>query len=294
VTSGERTAGQITATFLGNTTLLISDGETSLMTDGFFTRPGLGKLLFGKLEPDTDKIRNALQKLDVANLSAVIPVHSHHDHAMDAPEVAKQTEAKLVGSRSTANIGRGWGLAEGQIITPAVGEKIRFGKFSVTLLLARHLPVPDILAKMTGIGEEIEEPLIQPARLWDYKEGGSFALLIEHPAGNLLINGSAGFVKGLLHNIDADVVFLGIAGLGKQTQEYKEAYFFEVVKAVGAKTVIPIHWDDFTESYSEGLQPAPALLDSFNANMDYVVQEVEKDPDLNLIILPMWGKAAFF
>jgi hypothetical protein len=34
---------------------------------------------------------------------------------MDAPEVAKRTGAMLLGSESTANIGRGWGLPEEQI-----------------------------------------------------------------------------------------------------------------------------------------------------------------------------------
>ena len=111
----DTTTGAVTVTFLGNTTLLITDGQTSLMTDGFFTRPDMASLLFGRLEPDSGLIRAALQRAGVTRLAAVIPAHSHHDHAMDAPEVARQTGALLLGSASSANIGRGWGLPESQI-----------------------------------------------------------------------------------------------------------------------------------------------------------------------------------
>ena len=104
----EATENRLTATFFGTTTILISDGETSVMTDGFFSRPRLRTLLFGKIMPDKKLIADVLEEAQVTNLTAVIPVHSHHDHAMDAPQVAIETGALLVGSESTANIGRGW------------------------------------------------------------------------------------------------------------------------------------------------------------------------------------------
>jgi L-ascorbate metabolism protein UlaG (beta-lactamase superfamily) len=47
-------------------------------------------------------------------------VHTHFDHALDAAVVADRTGAVLVGGESTANIGRGHGLAEDRIrvVTP--------------------------------------------------------------------------------------------------------------------------------------------------------------------------------
>ena len=46
------TGGPLTARFFGVSTILLSDGNTAIMTDGFFSRPGAGKLLFGKIAPD--------------------------------------------------------------------------------------------------------------------------------------------------------------------------------------------------------------------------------------------------
>ena len=41
----------LTVTWLGVTTLLVDDGSSALMTDGFFSRPSLARLLLGKVSP---------------------------------------------------------------------------------------------------------------------------------------------------------------------------------------------------------------------------------------------------
>lgn len=105
--SQEISEGSVTVRYTGTATLVFSDGETTWMTDGWFSRPGPLALLYGKIEPDLAAITRGLARNQVEDLAAVFPVHSHFDHAMDAPEVAKRTGALLLGSESTANIGRG-------------------------------------------------------------------------------------------------------------------------------------------------------------------------------------------
>ena len=62
----------------------------------------------------------------------------------------------------------------------------------------------------------------------------------------MLVQGSAGFLPGGYRSERADVVFLGVGGLGRKEPAYRERYLREVVDAVGARRVVPIHWDDFT------------------------------------------------
>ena len=164
----------LTATFLGTSSILLNDGETSIMTDGFITRPNIANLLLGRIKPDKNLITDVLKKTDVTNLSALITLHSHHDHAMDAPEVAMQTGALLVGSESSANIGRGWGLSEEKIRVVKSGEPLQFGKFKVTLIRSKHSSAPRLIHNLTGVEEEIIEPLNFPAPLTAFKEGGSY------------------------------------------------------------------------------------------------------------------------
>ena len=250
----------VTVTFLGVSTVLVQDGETAILTDGFFSRPAFLRTVLGKIAPDAAAIDAALARAGITELAAVIVVHSHYDHAMDAPLVAERTGAMLVGSGSTANVGRGAGLAEERMHVVRDTETLRFGRFEVTLVPSRHLPHGMAMGT-------IDAPLVPPARATDYLEGGSWSVLIRHPAGTLLIQGSAGWIDGALAGRQADVVLLGIAGLATQPQAYGERYLAEVVDAVGARLVVPIHWDDFSLPLSEPLVPMPRLLDDFPASM---------------------------
>ena len=118
---------------------------------------------------------------------------------------------------------------------------------------------------------EIHKPLVTPARATDYKEGGSYSVLVEHDGKTLLVQGSAGFVPGRLRGRHADVVFLGTAGLGTREQDYRDAYWREVVTAVGARRVIAIHWDDFTRPLDEPLVPLSRFLDDVPLSFDFFI-----------------------
>src|SRR5687768_17020487 len=132
----------VSVTFLGVATLLIDDGDTSLLTDGFFSRPGLAKVAVGRLAPHRGRIRNALERAGADRVEAVLPVHTHFDHAMDSAVVARLTGAQLVGGKSSGNIGHGHGLAEEQITLAVSGEAMEFGSWRVTEIESHHCP-PD-------------------------------------------------------------------------------------------------------------------------------------------------------
>ncbi len=278
--AGAAPGPRVTVTFLGVATLLISDGETSLMTDGFFTRPPKTRVFFGRISPDPDRIARSLERAGVRELAAVFPVHSHYDHAMDSPEVARRTGAQLVGSESTANIGRGVGLPEGQIRVVTPSEPMDFGEFTVTAIPSQHFPHGMAMGEITA-------PLVPPAGAMEYREGGSFSLLLEHPAGTLLVHGSAGWQEGALAGRHADVVLLGIGGLGTRDDAYRESYWREVVDATHPRCVIPIHWDDFTLPLDAPLAPSPRILDDVPASLDFLIQKTSDD-SLDLGLLPVW------
>ncbi len=143
--------------FSGTATLLFSDGETQWMTDGWFTRPGPLRLLLGKIGPDLQAIEQGLAANHVDKLAAVLPVHSHYDHAMDAPEVARRTGALLLGSESTANIGRGWGLPESQIQVLVDRQPVHLGKFVITPIESRHFEFPDPAIRAAGAGRSADQ-----------------------------------------------------------------------------------------------------------------------------------------
>lgn len=247
--AAERGMKPLRVTFLGVTTLLFDDGETAIMTDGYFTRVDLQTLSTSRIEPNRDRIARSLQRAGVKSLAAVITVHSHFDHALDSPIVAMETGAVLVGSESTANIGRGYGMPEARIRSvPGAGEKLTFGRFLVTFVKSEHLP--------NGFAPgEISAPLAAPAIATDFKVGDADTLLIEHDGRTLLVQGSAGYVPGALKGRKADVVFLGIGGLHTRDAAYQEDYWNELVRTVGARRVIAVHWDNLFKPLNEPMTP---------------------------------------
>lgn len=270
-------AAPLRVSFLGVATLLLDDGETAILTDGFFSRPDRVQSFLGKVQPDLDAITRGLARAGVAlagqppapgrsgKVAAVIPLHAHYDHAMDAPEVARRTGALLLGSESSANVARGWGLPERQIQVAKLGQAMRFGRFTITLYPALHAP--------TGFtGGEIAQPLKPPVRAFEYKEGQSYAMLVQHDGRSLLVTGSAGFVPGALKDVKAEVVLLGIGSLGQRSDGYRQDYWREVVQASGARRVIPIHWDDFWLPSDQPMQPLPAPLDKFDVSMKFLTE----------------------
>lgn len=136
---GASESASLTVRFYGVSTVLIDDGETAILTDGFFTRPGLMRVLFTPIGPDRARIRRTLADAGVDRLAAVVPLHTHYDHALDSAAVARIAGAQLIGSESAANIGRGGGLAEDRLRVVDGRETFSFGRFRVTLVPTEHI-----------------------------------------------------------------------------------------------------------------------------------------------------------
>ncbi|OBK61442.1 MBL fold metallo-hydrolase [Mycobacterium colombiense] len=254
--------GAPAVTWMGVATLLIDDGSSALMTDGYFSRPSLARIAAGKVAPSTARVDGCLARAKVSRLAAVIPVHTHIDHVLDSALVADRTGAQLVGGQSAANVGRGYGLPENRIVVAVDGEPIRLGAYDVTLIESHHCP-PD---RFPGV---IDEPVTPPVKASVYRCGESWSTLVHHRATDrrLLIQGSAGFVKGALAGHRADAVYLSVGQLGLQPRSYLVDYWTETVRAVGARRVILIHWDDFFRPLSKPLRALPYAGDDLDVSV---------------------------
>lgn len=278
-------ADRVTVTWLGITTLLFDDGETQILTDGTFSRLSLFDIL--TLRPvysDIDVINHVLSKYRMDRLAAIVPLHSHFDHAMDVGHVANRTSAVVLGSESTANIARGAGVPVSQYQILASGESRRFGEFTITLIQSRHAPL--------GAGGKppfpgtIDEPLEQPARVTDWHEGGTWSVLISHPAGDILVQGSGGFLQDALPLDGADVVMLGVAGVSWLGEEYVRRYWEETVARTGATRVFPVHFDDFTRPFGE-VELFPDMVDDVSQTAKWLNELAgETEPPVDVALLP--------
>ncbi|CAN5539640.1 MBL fold metallo-hydrolase [soil metagenome] len=262
----------LSVTWLGVATLLIDDGASALMTDGFFSRPSLAAVALRKVAPSEARVDGCLARAGVGRLEAVIPVHTHFDHALDSAVVAQRTGARLIGGTSAANIARGGGLAEDRIVVATSGTPITVGAYDVTLIESDHCP-PD---RFPGV---ITEPVVNPAKLSAYRCGEAWSVLIRHrpTERTLLVQGSAGYVPGSLVGRRAEVVYLGLGQLGLQPRDYLVEYWTETVRAVGASNVVGIHWDDFFRPLSEPLRALPFATDDLDASLRVLGELADED-----------------
>lgn len=278
----------VTVTWLGVTTLLFDDGNTQILIDGFFSRPSVADILFSaNVESSAAQINFVLDEYQMQRLAAIIPVHSHFDHAMDIGAIANRSSASIIGSETTANIARGAGVPEDQIVIAENGSDYSFGEFSVKLIHSNHAQLG--WGRSVPYPGTIDAPLEMPAPVSAWREGTSYSIVVSHPQGTTLIQGSAAFLSGTLDDVVADVVMLGVFGLENFGRNYTEQYWLSLVTSTGAKRVIPIHFDDYTKPFGQ-VDLSPRILDNFVDSakwLDEIRETWDKDVQLHL---PVFGE----
>jgi L-ascorbate metabolism protein UlaG (beta-lactamase superfamily) len=284
-TPPEQDNSPLTISWAGVTTLLLDDGASAVMTDGFFSRPSLAEVGLRALSPSESRIDDALARLAVDRLEAVLPVHTHYDHVMDSAVVAERTGAAIVGGQSAAQVGRGHGLTDDRIVVATPTEPVTLGAYDITLIEGRHCP-PDRFPGM------ITKPVVPPVKASAYKCGEAWSTLVRHrPSGRtVLIVGSAGFVRGALTGRQADVVYLGVGQLGVQPESYLVEYWTETVRTVGARRVVLIHWDDFFRPLDKPLRALPYAGDDLDVTMRVLSGLAEQDR-VALHLPTLWQRA---
>jgi L-ascorbate metabolism protein UlaG (beta-lactamase superfamily) len=270
---------EVRTAFAGVSTVLISDGTSAVLVDGFFSRPSLLKLAT-RVAPSRARIDECLRRLDVTELDAVLVSHSHVDHALDAPVVARLTGATLCGSPSTRKIQEGYGLAAEPFHELVPGEPVGFGAFTVTPVGARH-------SDGDRVPGEITEPVRPPAKASAYRTGRCYSFHIGHPDGAVVVHPSANFVPGALAGYPAGTIYLGAGTAGKKTEEWREEYWRETVGAVGAKAVRPVHWDAFWRPLTKPLKLLPKVFDDLDRTMG-TFRRLAAEDEIDLVLPELW------
>ena len=268
-------------TFYGTTTLLFDDGKDQILFDAHFTRPSIKQLLRSEpVRTDTAVCDKIISHHPIDRLRAIFISHTHHDHVMDAPYIANRCGANIFGSESAKNVAIGGKVPTDRIVVFEEGSRYTIGEYKITILKALHSKPTKI---NDNIGEPIEEPLTQPTTLWKYKEGGSYDFYVEHGDKKILIHPSFNYIEGKLDGIDADIVFLGVAGIGKADEETEKIFFAETVEKINAHLIIPVHWDNFFSPLYKPIEEMPEYVERSDI-VFYKVGQYCAENDVNLIL----------
>jgi L-ascorbate metabolism protein UlaG (beta-lactamase superfamily) len=278
--------GAVKVTFLGNSTLVVQDKDTTVVVDGFLSRPNGFQTVLGTVGPSWTIIEAELTAAGVHKVDAVLVGHAHHDHALDATKIADQYNSKAIGSASYGMIYEGSHVAgKRSTFLPigADGGQEKVGRFRIHFIPAVHVAPTSFIQKM--IDGEIKKPLKTPARFTRFKCGQVFALYIEHldearekVRERLAVTTTAGAIPGALEGREAPaVLFLSIGYLSKESPKRQHDYWENTVNAMKPALIVPVHWDDFTTKLSEGLKPATGLAGSTEEAMAFVKAKARAD-----------------
>ncbi len=241
-------AGKVRVRWLGTAGFAVEHDGHVVLVDPYVTRASLAACLVARLRPDREAIGRHVPRAD-----AIVLGHTHFDHALDAPAIARATGARVFGSRSAINLCRGQGVAEGrlELVEPGGPRTAEVGPFTLRFWPSAHsrfllgrVPFPGDIADCDDV----------PLRANAYRCGAVFGVEIEVAGRRLYHVGSAELVEGGLAVRPVDLVMACVAGW-TTTDRYPE----RLVKAFSPGAVLLHHWDNFLRPLDRPVRPFPAM-----------------------------------
>jgi L-ascorbate metabolism protein UlaG (beta-lactamase superfamily) len=262
----------IKITYLGTAGFIIAGAGRTVVLDPYLSRPNLRKTLTTHLVPNAELIRQTIPKAD-----DVLIGHAHYDHILDAPDLCKQTGARLIGSSSTIMVGRAAGLPESQMLETSGREDIKSGDWTVRGLPSLH---GKVFGRIPMPGDITDIPP-WPARMTDLKHGLVMNWLVDTGGLRIVHIDSSDFINKELEGQRCDVLCL--CAIGRQS---RPNYVKEVVALLQPKWIIPCHWDTMMTP----LHNEPDLIPG--VDLPGFVQEII-DAGCTPLLTPMLGHVHF-
>jgi len=205
----------------------------------------------------------------IARADFILITHTHADHTLDLPYIARKTGAVVIGTESTRNLARAYGIPSDKLIVGRGGDDLEFDGMSVRIIPSLHgilrrapfIPQnPNAAPPPTVIPLEARAPL----RIADFAEGGTLAYLVRIGGRQILVFGSMNYVEREVEGLRPDVALVGAMPERREIHEYTS----RLLRAIGyPPLVLPTHWDRFNVTYDVSQDPAIERLQSFIAEM---------------------------
>ncbi|NUN12657.1 MAG: MBL fold metallo-hydrolase [Myxococcales bacterium] len=231
--------------WLGTAGFSLEHSGWTLLLDPYITRVGLGRFLFSALAPDVELIA---AEIPVAH--GIVVGHSHFDHVMDVPQIARLTGAPVWGSQSTANLLRACGIPEMQIHSCRGETEFSVGPFEVKLVPSEHSRFA--LGHRVPYAGDIPCSCDVPMRGSSYRCGDVFGIRVKVANVTIYHLGSANLIDDAISERNIDYFLMGISG-----RYATERYISRVMKRLTPHVVIPMHYDNFFRRLDAPLKLLP-------------------------------------
>jgi L-ascorbate metabolism protein UlaG (beta-lactamase superfamily) len=221
------------------------------LLDPYITRAPLTQVAFGRISSDLSAIAQHVPRAD-----AIVVGHTHFDHALDVPAIARQTGAKVFGSRSAIKLCRAAKLPDSQLhmverepgqdaIVAEVGPfTLRFAPSAHSRFLLGRVPYPGEISDCDDV----------PVKTGDYRCGAVFRVEMQVAGRTIVHLGSAELAPGGTIPRDIDLLLLCVAGW-RSSPDLPE----RVMRSLSPQRVLLSHWDNFFLPMQQPARILPAM-----------------------------------
>jgi L-ascorbate metabolism protein UlaG (beta-lactamase superfamily) len=254
-------------TYLGVAGWQLDVGELTVLIDPYFSRPA-------DFEQPIIPDEAAIAARAPARAHLILIGHSHVDHLLDAPAIAKRTGAQLLGSISSTRIGRASGVPDDQLITIQGGEDFAFdeaGGYSVRVIPSLHSAIGD---KHDALDGEVPPDVKLPTNFAGYPMGGAYAYLVRAGGHQIFFLSTANYIEREVEGLRPDVAVIAV-GLREEIHDYT----CRLMRALGNPPLVYTnHFDDWRASV-----PTPPLPVSDDLKA-FVAEVARCSPDTRVVI----------
>ncbi len=193
-------------------------------------------------------------------LVGVLVGHTHFDHAIDVPEIARRHGCSAYGSSSLVNLMRLHGLGE-HAVEVQPHRPYELGPFTVTFVPSLHSKL--LLGFAVPFDGELTCEHLDALSPSAYKCGQVWGIHVEVAGTTFYHQGSANLIDDALPHSGVDVFLAGVAG-----RSFTHDYWARILTRLQPHTILASHFDDF-------FRPVDAAMGfSTNVNLAAVPDEV--------------------
>lgn len=257
-------------TWLGTAGFRLAYQDTVVLIDPYVTRLPLTDLLRRRVVPPSQEaIARWIDRAD-----AILVGHTHFDHALDVPAIARRTGCKVYGSQSLANLMQLYQLRE-QAVVVEPHRDYEVGPFKFHFVPSQHSKLQ--LGLRVPFSGELTCDHVDELTPQAYRCGQVWGIHIEVAGTRFYHQGSADLLEDELKDRNVDVFLCGISG-----RRFTEKYIERIVRRLAPQVIVPTHYDDFFRPLDGKVQF------SFNVNLTGFADEVRAaSRDLPLHVLEL-------
>jgi L-ascorbate metabolism protein UlaG (beta-lactamase superfamily) len=217
----------------------------TLFLDPYLSRVPLRSLLLRRAAlPDASAVERFTRA--EGKVVGVLVGHTHFDHAVDAPALARRFGCSAYGSASLARLMALHGLAECAVEVEPY-RPYELGPFVVRFTPSAHSKL--LLGLAVPYDGELTCEQLDALAPGAYRCGQVWGISIEVAGVRLYHQGSANLVDEAIRERGVDVFLAGIAG-----RSFTEDYWERILPALDPAVIVPTHYDNFFRPLGDPLE----------------------------------------